>query len=439
MKNVCFFFALVILFCPGCSDKQAPVNVVLILTDDQGYGDLSCYGHPTIHTPHLDALASAGVRYTQFYVTSPVCTPSRSSFLSGCYPKRVSMHEHVIFPNDSYGINPDELLLPELFKEAGYATACFGKWHLGHMKPFLPLQNGFDEYAGIPFSNDMSKAYQQQAGNASYPYLLPWMEGNDTLILDPEQNHFTRDLTLKCLDFIRRHANEPFFVYFPHPMPHIPIYASHTFTGTSERGLYGDVIEEIDWSTGQIIHLLKELDLLDQTFVLFTSDNGPWKPFKTHGGSSGPLRGAKGTTWEGGMREPCIIHWPESAHVPKGISQAMWSSKDVLPTLVDLCQLPSPTNKLDGISRLPFFTSGVDPVDEPFFYYSAHGHMEGVRLNQWKYRETRDTAFLFHLGEDISESWNLIDQHPQLADSLQNLMKTFDAKMEKEIRPHGTI
>ncbi len=439
MKTFTGIIFILVLCTLSCTKKQDPYNVVLIFADDMGYGDLACYGNPVIKTPNLDQMAANGVKYTQFYVTSPVCSPSRSSLLSGSYPKRLDLHKHVIFPQYRYGINPDETLLPELFKESGYSTACYGKWHLGHQNPFLPLQNGFDEYYGLPFSNDMSRKEQVKRGNTKYPHYLPLMEGNDTLELDPDQHFFTKNLTERCVKFIESHKNEPFFIYFAHPMPHIPIYASESFEGQSRRGLYGDVIEEIDWSAGQILNTLKENNLLDKSFVFFSSDNGPWLPFKTHGGSAGPLRGGKGSTWEGGMREPCIIHWPADIDIEQINDQTAWSTIDILPTLVELCDLNSPNLKIDGQSRLAEFQGIKQALNKPIYYYSSRGLIEGVRNGQWKYLERPDTAYLFNIEEDISEQFNLIKENPALADSLRQVMIDFDAMMTQEMRPHGEL
>ena len=310
MNKFYFTFFLFLSLFYGCS---APVdvgnknpNVIIIFADDLGYGDLGCYGNPTIRTPNLDLMAQEGMKFTQFYVPSPVCSPSRSALLTGCYPKRVSLHKHVLFPNYDYGINKDEVLLSEMLKKKGYKTAIYGKWHLGHQKEFLPLQHGFDEYYGIPFSNDMSRKEQVEAGNLEYKYFLPLISGNDTIELDPDQSQFTRDFTLKAVDFIKSNSKNNFFVYLPHPMPHIPIYASDAFQN-SKRGDYGNTIEEIDWSVGKILKVLKDEGISNNTLVIFTSDNGPWLKYKTRGGSAGPLRDGKGTTWEGGMREPCHI------------------------------------------------------------------------------------------------------------------------------------
>lgn len=226
-------------------------NFIIIYADDMGYGDITSYGNPSIRTPRLDRMATEGARLTNFYIPACVCTPSRAGLLSGCYPKRLSLHVRVLFPDSDHGINPDEELLPELLKEKGYSTAVFGKWHLGHREKFLPLQNGFDEYYGIPFSNDMSRTEMIKKGNNNYKYDLPLIRGNDTIQLNSEQNRFTGMFTDAAIDFIKRHREQPFFLYLPHPMPHIPIYASDDFRGKSPAGLYGDVIEEIDYNTGR--------------------------------------------------------------------------------------------------------------------------------------------------------------------------------------------
>ncbi len=441
MKTIVLSFCFVLAACSGIKTKtESQINVILIYTDDLGYGDLGCYGNPTINTPHLDRLADEGSKYTQFYVTSPVCSPSRSSLLSGCYPKRLDLHKHVIFPPYTYGINPDEELLPELFSKASYHTACFGKWHLGHHDPFLPLNNGFDEYYGIPFSNDMSRKEQVKTGNKNYPHYLPLMEGNDTLELDPDQRLFTQNLTKRTIQFIEKNQDEPFFIYLAHPMVHIPLYVSDSFAGISRRGLYGDVIEEIDWSTGQIISKLKQLDLFDQTLLFFSSDNGPWLPFKTHGGTAGPLRGGKGSTWEGGMREPCIIKWPAQSGTFPTVDTRVWSTLDILPTLVELCGLDLPALPIDGISLLGQLADDDAPLPErPMIYYSSRGTIEAIRLGAWKYREQSDTAFLFNVEEDISEKINLILHHPELATQLKQKMIDFDQQMNTEMRSHGKL
>jgi len=429
---------LLLTTCTNSVDSKKTPNVILVYIDDMGYGDLSSYGHPTIRTPNIDKLAANGLKFTQFYVASPVCTPSRSALLTGCYPKRVELHRHVIFPPDDYGINPEEETLAELFQEAGYKTACYGKWHLGNHLPFMPLQNGFDEYYGNLYSNDMCRPYQHSRGNINYQYDLPLIEGNDTLELNPDQSQFTRNMTNRTIEFIKQNSHEKFFIYLPHPMVHIPIHASEEFLNTSKRGLYGDVVEEIDWNMGRIMVTLEELGLKESTLILFTSDNGPWLPFKTHGGSAGPLRGGKGTTWEGGMREPCILYWPDGIDNPGRVDNRIWTNMDVLPTLAGICGLNLPSKKIDGLDLSSWLTdSNINEDNRPFYYYTANGHIQGIRIHQWKYRMESDTSFLFNLEEDISEQYNLIDAFPEKADSMKQMMLDFDSRLTQEARKHG--
>jgi arylsulfatase A-like enzyme len=439
IKNLVLFSIFLIVFfsCKdiGNTEEKLP-NVIIIFADDLGYGDLSCYGNPTILTPNLDQMAQEGMKFTQFYVPSPVCSPSRSALLTGCYPKRVSLHNHVLFPYSEYGINKNELLLSEMLKEKGYKTAIYGKWHLGHQLQFLPLQHGFDEYYGIPFSNDMSRTEQAKKGNSKYKYSLPLIRGNDTIELDPDQSRFTSVFTEKAVGFIKEHVRENFFIYLPHPMPHIPIYASESFKGHSKRGDYGNTVEEIDWSVGVILDALKEEGIAENTLVIFTSDNGPWLPYKTRGGSAGPLRGGKGTTWEGGMREPCIMWWPGTIKA-NCISTSVITSMDIFPTIASIIAYDLSTRKkIDGMDIKDHLKTRAEIPERSFFYYSLHGKIEGMRKGPWKYLKRKDEIFLFNLEEDISERYNLADKYPEKVIELSGETKAFDDQMNKEMRPY---
>lgn len=422
-------------------DQDNLTNIIIIFADDLGYGDMSCYGNPTLRTPNLDRMAAEGAKFTQFYVASPVCTPSRAALLTGCYPKRVGLHEHVLFPYSRKGINPDELTIAEMLKEKGYTTACIGKWHLGHQEKFLPLQHGFDHYFGLPFSNDMSKKEQAKRGNDKYKYELPVIRGNDTIELDPDQSLLTKRLTEDALRFIRENKDNPFFLYFPHPMPHIPIYASADFKGKSPRGLYGDTVEEIDWSVGEILKVLREYKIDTQTLVIFTSDNGPWLPFKTHGGSAGPLRGGKGTTFEGGMREPCILWWP--GHIPPGtICTEITSTMDILPTIAHIVGYDLPEGlKIDGedIHDLLENPELKKFDNREFYYYSQMGEIEAIRQGPWKLFKKGEIIELYNIEEDISEKYDLASEYPDLVKKLIDELKKFDEDLTRSARPVGEL
>ena len=266
-------------------------NVIIIYADDLGYGDLGCYGANDIATPNIDRVARDGIKFTDFYSASSVCTPSRAALLTGRIPQRMGI-VNVFFPESFMGMPTEELTMGQLLQQEGYATAAVGKWHLGHHYQFLPLQRGFDEYFGIPYSNDMES--------------VVYLEGNDVVNFEVDQRYTTRTYTEKATDFIARHEDDPFFLYLAHSMPHVPIYASPEFEGTSNRGLYGDVIQEIDWSVGQIIEALEKRNLLENTLIVFSSDNGPWHVMRDHGGSAGGLREGKMFTFDGGMRVPTV-------------------------------------------------------------------------------------------------------------------------------------
>lgn len=422
-------------------DQDNLTNIIIIFADDLGYGDMSCYGNPTLRTPNLDRMAAEGAKFTQFYVASPVCTPSRAALLTGCYPKRVGLHEHVLFPYSRKGINPDELTIAEMLKEKGYTTACIGKWHLGHQEKFLPLQHGFDHYFGLPFSNDMSKKEQAKRGNDKYKYELPVIRGNDTIELDPDQSLLTKRLTEDALRFIRENKDNPFFLYFPHPMPHIPIYASADFKGKSPRGLYGDTVEEIDWSVGEILKVLRKYKIDTQTLVIFTSDNGPWLQFKTHGGSAGPLRGGKGTTFEGGMREPCILWWP--GHIPPGtICTEITSTMDILPTIAHIVGYDLPEGlKIDGedIHDLLENPELKKFDNHEFYYYSQMGEIEAIRQGPWKLFKKGEIIELYNIEEDISEKYDLASEYPDLVKKLIDELKKFDEELTRSARPVGEL
>jgi arylsulfatase A-like enzyme len=427
--------------------RHRPPNVVLIVADDLGYGDLSCYGHPTIHTPHLDALAAGGLKLSQFRVVSPVCSPSRAALLTGCYPKRVGMHRHVVFPEHDHGLHTDEVTIADLLRAQGYATGCFGKWHLGHRPGLLPTDQGFDEFLGVPYSNDMAQFHRVE-GNR-YRFRLPLLHGTDLVEWEPDQHELTRRYTEAAIGFIEARRERPFFVYLPHSMPHIPIYASADFAGQSPRGSYGDVVEEIDDSVGRIVATLDRLDLLEDTLLIFTSDNGPWLQYRLDGGSAGLLRGGKGSNWEGGQRVPCILSWPGT--VPAGtVSRAPTSAMDLFPTLAGLAGAgPRAGPPIDGRDLGPLLRrpAGAAPPDRPLLYYSSRGELAGVLRGGWKLLFGSATGggdaatgdALYAIESDVGEQWDRAGEHPELAAELRALAAQLDAEIEAAARPTRSV
>ncbi len=372
--------------------NAAPPNVIIIFCDDLGYGDIGKYGATGYSTPNIDRLANGGMMFTQFYAAEAVCSASRAALLTGCYSNRIGIF-NALMPWSKNGLSKNEKTIAEVLKEKGYATAIFGKWHLGWQKQFLPLQHGFDEYTGLPYSNDMwpvnfdgSPITDTSNWKMKYPP-LPLITGNNTLKLISnleDQSTLTTLYTNKAIDFIGRHKSSPFFLYLPHSMPHVPIAASAKFKGKSKAGLYGDVIMEIDWSVGEIMKTLKQYGLDNKTLVIFTSDNGPWLNFGNHAGSTGGLREGKGSSWEGGQKEPCIMRWP--GVIPAGaVCNKMASTIDLLPTIASLCNGALPEHKIDGVNILSLLKGQPDADPRKvFYYYYANNNLEAVRKDQWK-------------------------------------------------------
>ncbi|MDB5243279.1 MAG: N-acetylgalactosamine-6-sulfatase [Spirosoma sp.] len=415
-------------------------NFVIILADDLGYGDIGTFGATDVRTPNIDRLATNGLKFTDFYSTSPVCTPTRFGLLTGRYPRRQGI-DHVFFPESFTGIPSQEVTLAEALKEKGYKTGIVGKWHLGHHRQFLPLQNGFDEYFGIPYSNDMQG--------------VVYLRGNDVETYKVDQHFTTKTYTEEAIKFIDHHKNEPFFLYLAHNMPHVPIYASPQFEGKSKRGLYGDVIEELDWSVGEVVNTLKKNGLDENTLVVFTSDNGPWLIYDLEGGSGGPLREGKGTTFEGGQRVPTVFSWP-SRIKPGTVNNDLGLQLDIFPTFLKLAgeatlkpknppgRYAGPDASLDGedISAVLLGT-GKRKGDE-FTYYS-NGQIEAFRKGDWKLhlphaavtnslngqKSTADEPLLFNLKEDIGETKNLYAAHPEKVKELRNALDAFTQRIGK--------
>lgn len=402
---------------PASAARKRP-NFVVIFTDDQGYQDIGCFGSPLIKTPHLDKMAAEGMKLTDFYVAAPVCTPSRAALLTGCYAQRVRL-PNVLFPNSKIGINADEITIAELLKTRGYATACIGKWHLGHLPPFLPTRHGFDHYFGIPYSNDMRPT--------------PLMRDEKVIEEPANQATLTERYTKEAIKFIIQNKDRPFFLYLPHTMPHVPLHVSERFKGKSKRGLYGDVIECIDWSTGQILDTLGRLGLDKDTLVVFTSDNGPWLSKGKNGGSALPLRSGKGTTYEGGMRVPCIMRW--AGKIPAGsVCSEIAASMDLFPTFARLSGARMPTDRIiDGNDIRPLLSGvkGAKTPHEAFFYYRGY-NLEAVRSGKWKLilersqRRKNQPArkipeALYDLRADIGETKDVSAEHPQVVQRLNEL------------------
>ncbi|HEX6986692.1 MAG TPA: sulfatase [Planctomycetaceae bacterium] len=417
------------------ADPPRP-NVVVIFADDLGYGDLGCYGHPTIRTPNLDRMAAEGLRFTQFYSAAEVCTPSRAALLTGRLPVRSGMCSHkrrVLFPDSGGGLPDSELTLAEALKGAGYDTACVGKWHLGHLPRFLPTSHGFDRYFGIPYSNDMDRAADAPKGRTaifepkSEYFNVPLMRDTEVIERPADQTTLTRRYADEAVRFIRDHAGDgrpPFFLYLAHTMPHVPLFRSGEFENVSRRGLYGDVVEELDGSVGRVLDALRETGLDRRTLVWFTSDNGPWLTQGLHGGSAGLLRDGKGSTWEGGMREPGLAWWPGA--IRPGVTAELASTLDLLPTACALAGAELPQDRVyDGHDLSPLLLDGEPSPRKAMFYYRGPD-LYAVRLGAWKAhlvtqpgygpgrREEHDPPVLYNVEVDPSETTDVAADHPDV-------------------------
>lgn len=361
------------------AENRSP-NVVIILADDLGYGDVGCFGAKTCKTPNLDRMAGEGARFTSFYVAQAVCSASRAALMTGCYSNRVGM-AGALNHTSHEGINPNEWLLPEMCKERGYATAAFGKWHLGTRSAFHPMRNGFDEFFGIPYSNDNSK-YHPSLAPEMPP--LPLLDGEKVFETDPDQSQFTSRITERAVSFIERNKARPFFLYVPHVMPHVPIFASERFKRKSGAGLYADVVSELDESVGEILSAIQRSGIDDRTLVIFFSDNGPFLSYGTHAGSGGSLREGKLTSFEGGVRVPCIMRWPGMVASGRVCDEPVMAI-DLLPTVAELIGGKMPKKVIDGKNVLPIITNRGDapsPHEALFFY--AGSELQAVRMGKWK-------------------------------------------------------
>ena len=415
----------------AASDAANKPNFVIIFCDDMGYGDLSCYGNPTIRTPNIDRMACEGMKLTQFYVGAGVSTPSRAALMTGRLPVRNGLYGDrvaVLFPNSKAGLGQDEVTIAKVLQQSGYATGCVGKWHLGAFSPYLPTDHGFDTYFGIPYSNDMSPVQNKGAHARNFPPTPLILDGKE-IESEPDQGELTRRYTEKAVSFIKDHSKEPFFLYFAHTFPHIPLYTNARFEGTSKRGLYGDVVEEIDWSVGEVLKALRENGLDENTFVIFTSDNGPHHEggadpdfFKSYG----PFRGIKRDVYEGGIRIPMVAWCPgtikagaQSDHI-----SAFW---DVMPTLAELTGTVLP-EQTDGISFLPTLLSKKNQQAHDYLYWEFHelNGREALRSGKWKLIRqpiVGETILeLYDLSNDIHEDTNLAEKYPDKVKELVSLM-----------------
>ncbi|WP_082379233.1 sulfatase family protein [Pseudalgibacter alginicilyticus] len=431
--------------------KTSQPNIIIIFTDDQGYQDIGVFGSPLIKTPNLDKMAADGIKFTDFYSASSICSPSRAALLTGAYPQRIGVPE-VLWPNIAGGLSSEETTIADMLKTKNYATACIGKWHLGDEAQYLPTNQGFDFYYGIPFSNDMSvnpkskvnkkivfregmtiDSLRQKKWRKSR---VPLFQQDEIVEYPVDQSTLSKRYTQQAVNFISDHKEEPFFLYLAHSMPHVPLFASENFKGKSARGLYGDVIEEIDWGVGEILKTLENLNIDKNTLVIFTSDNGPWTSKGDKGGSALPLRGGKFLTYEGGMRVPMIAKW--SGKIKEGtVTHEVASTIDFLPTIAHLTDANLPEKEIDGknIWKLLSGKKSKSPHKKEGFYYYKESTLEAVRQGDWKLRITKKEGVeLFNLEEDVSEKNNVASQHPKTVKKLRKMMEEFDAELQKNKR-----
>jgi len=435
---LCMSSSFIFPLCGEASATGKP-NIVFILADDLGYADLSCYGAKEIKTPNLDRMANEGVRFTNFYAPAGVCTPSRASLMTGCYPKRVGLHVAVLPPNTHSGLNPNEITIAELLKKEGYTTGCIGKWHLGLLPEVMPNAQGFDYYYGMPGPNH---------GRSD-------LFRNDSLLKknsEVEYDQITLNYTQEAISFIRKNKAKPFFLYMAHNAIHIPLFASKGFRRHGTNGLYRDMTEELDWSCGEILKGLKDAGILDNTIVIFTSDNGP------SGVAAAPLHGGKGSTWEGGFREPLIVRWP--GRIPAGsVCHEMATMMDFLPTLAGITGAHIPTDrKIDGHDIFPLMTDKNAKSSYSFLcYYGRDGELAAIRKGKWKLhllepsekwagkqpvveallntKPATPLPWLYDLSADIGETHNVADANPKIVRQLRKLALSFNSRLSTEIRP----
>ena len=435
--------------------------------DDMGYADIGAFGAKSYPTPHLDRMANEGRKFTDFYVTQAVCSASRAGLLTGCYNVRIGING-ALGPKSNAGLNPDEVTIAEICKQKGYATACYGKWHLGHHKKFLPMQHGFDDYFGLPYSNDMWPYHPgvlhlpMEERVKRWPH-LPLIDGNKIInpkVSGKDQEMLTTQYTERAISFIEKNKDNPFFVYLPHSMVHVPLYVSDKFKGKSGAGLFGDVMMEVDWSAGEIMKVLRKHDLQENTLFLFTSDNGPWLNYGNHAGSAAPLREGKGTMFDGGCREPTLAWWPGTIPAGSECNEPAMTI-DLLPTIAKLIDADLPKHRIDGKDISALLTGDAKSPQEAYYFYYGN-QLQAVRQGKWKlhfphgyrtmagkpggtggiptnYSQAKIGLSLFDLHSDIGESTDVKEKFPKIAKRLKSLGEKFNQELQKSKRPAGKI
>ncbi len=452
--GIVFFFLQRFSIVYGQENQKNPPNFIIIFADDLGYGDLGVFGNPSIQTPNLDRMAYEGQKWTNFYAAASVCTPSRAGLLTGRLPVRSGMastKNRVLFPDSKNGLPTSEVTLAEQLKKVGYRTAAIGKWHLGHKEEFLPTNHGFDTYFGIPYSNDMDrlqgeeyKDYWNRPDDSikTAHFNVPLLRETKIIERPANQNNITKRYSDEAVDFINQQDDTPFFIYLAHNLPHIPLFASEDFLGKSKRGLYGDVVEEIDDGVGKIINALKENGLADNTIVVFTSDNGPWLPFQNNGGSAGPLRAGKGTTWEGGMREPTIFWGP--GLIKPGVVSEIGSTLDLFTTFSSMANSSIPEDRvIDGLDLTPSLRQAKSSPRKSMFFYRG-SELFAVRLGDFKahfitqgaygqFGERKEHAIplLYNVAFDAGEHFDISEEHPDVLNDIKDLVAQHKAKLVK--------
>jgi arylsulfatase A len=461
IANFLFTFFITFIYA-----KKTP-NVVIMFMDDMGYADIGAFGAKAYPTPHLDKMAKEGRKFTDFYVTQAVCSASRAGLLTGCYNVRIGING-ALGPKSNSGLNPDEVTIAEICKQEGYATACYGKWHLGHHKKFLPMQHGFDDYFGLPYSNDMWPYHPgvlhlpMEERLKRWPH-LPLIDGNEVInpkVSGKDQEMLTTQYTERAVSFIEKNKDNPFFVYLPHSMVHVPLYVSDKFKGKSGAGLFGDVMMEVDWSVGEIMKVLRKHNLHTNTLFIFTSDNGPWLNYGDHAGSAAPLREGKGTMFDGGCREPTLAWWPGTIPAGSECNEPAMTI-DLLPTIAKLIDADLPKHRIDGKDISALITGDAKSPQEAYYFYYGN-QLQAVRQGKWKlhfphgyrtmagkpggtggiptnYSQAKIGLSLFDLHSDIGESTDVKEKFPKIAKRLKSLGEKFNQELQKSKRPAGRI